>query len=120
MRQTARETCTITLESDEETEVETMATCSDDPSNDDVQVLEDKLMTARTNPESDRQDYDNPKVQDLPRRNYGTMCIEHKQAILGKERRRKSTEGSMAREVTLVDSNNDSTQVSVLSIRSRT
>ena len=77
-------------------------------------------MTARTNPESDRQDYDNPKVQDLPRRNYGTMCMEHKQAVLGKESRRKSTEGSMAREVTLVDSDNDITDMSILSIRNRT
>ena len=89
MRSTVRETSTITLESDEETEVETMATCSDDLSNDDVQVLEDKLMTARTNQESDKHDYDNPKVQDSPRRNYGTMCMEHRQAVLGKERRRK-------------------------------
>ena len=49
MRWTVRETCTITLERNEETEVETMATCIDDPSKDDIQVLEDKLLTARTN-----------------------------------------------------------------------
>ena len=36
MRSTVRETCTITLESDEETVVETMATCSDDLSKDDI------------------------------------------------------------------------------------
>ena len=55
IRLTVRVTNTITLESDEETEVEIMVTCSDDPSNDDVQVLKDKLMTARANQGSDRQ-----------------------------------------------------------------
>ena len=121
MRSTVREICTITLESNEETEVETMATCSDDPSNDDVQVLEDKLMTARANKGYDRQYYNTPKVQDPTRRNYRTLCMEQRQAVLGKERRRKSTEGSMAKksvpgEVTLVDSDKDSTEVCISSI----
>ena len=48
MKSTEQETCTIILERDEETVVETMATCSDDPSKDDIQVLEDKRLTART------------------------------------------------------------------------
>ena len=67
MRPTARETCTITLESNKETKMETMANYNEDSSYDIVQVLEDKLMTARTNQEPDRQDYDNPEVQDSPR-----------------------------------------------------
>ena len=41
-------------------------------------------MTTRTNHESDKQDYNNPEVQNLPRQNYG-------QAVLKKEREGKPT-----------------------------
>ena len=76
---------TITLKSDDETEMETIATCSEDSTNANIQALEDKPMTTRTDHESNRQDYDNPEVQNLPRQNYG-------QAVLEKEREGKPTE----------------------------
>ena len=70
-------------------------------------------MTARTNQELDRQDYDNPEVQNSPRRNYG-------QAVLRKERKGKSTKDSMAKEVTLVNSDKDRSEVYISSIGNKT
>ena len=62
---------TITLEDDDETEMETIAICSEDSTKANIQALVDKPMTTRTNHESDRQNYNNPEDQNLPRQNYG-------------------------------------------------
>ena len=70
------------MEDDDKTEIETIDICSEDSTKANIQALEDKPMTTRTNHESDRQDYDNPEVQNLPRQNYG-------HAVLEKEREEK-------------------------------
>ena len=57
---------TITLEGDDETKIKTIAICSKDSTKANIQKLVDKQMTTKTNHESDRQDYDNPEIQNLP------------------------------------------------------
>ena len=47
---------TITLEDDDETEIETIDICSEDSTKANIQALEDKPMTTRTDNESNRQD----------------------------------------------------------------
>ena len=58
---------TITLEDDDEPEIKTIAICIEDSTKANIQDLVDKQMTTKTNHESDRQDYNNPEIQNLPR-----------------------------------------------------
>ena len=64
---------TITLEDDDEIEIKTIAICSEDSTKANIQAIEDKPMTTRTNHESDRQDYDNPEIQNLLRQSNSSM-----------------------------------------------
>ena len=58
---------TITLEDDDETEIETIVICSEDLSKANIQALEDNPTTTRQDHGSNRQNYDNTEVQNLPR-----------------------------------------------------
>ena len=58
---------TVTLEDDDKTEIETIAICSEDSTKANIQELINKQMTTKTNHESDRQDYNKPEIQNLPR-----------------------------------------------------
>ena len=58
---------TITLESNHGTEMETIAICSEDSTKANIQALEDNPTTTRQDHGSNRQNYDNTEVQNLPR-----------------------------------------------------